>query len=127
MVQPPKTPLVHTILVLILILSGPSTSAAPARKALLAGSVDFSRDILPIFSENCIQCHGPDEKARKAKLRFDIREGAFRVKDGKSVIVPGKSSESELVRRTTTTDPDEHMPPAKTNQKLTARQISLIT
>src|SRR6266516_938213 len=90
-------------------------------------TVDFSRDILPILSDNCFQCHGPDEKARKAKLRFDTKEGAFRVKDGKTVIVPGKSAESELVRRITTTDMDDRMPPAKSNHKLTARQIELLT
>ncbi len=30
---------------------------------------DFSRDILPLLSENCFKCHGPDAGARKAKLR----------------------------------------------------------
>ena len=89
--------------------------------------VDFSREIQPILSDNCYQCHGPDEKARKAKLRFDTKEGAFRLSDGKSVIIPGKSVESELVRRITTTDPDDHMPPPKSNHKLTARQIEILT
>jgi mono/diheme cytochrome c family protein len=112
--------------VLFLLLVFPAF-AAPASKSRSAAPVDFSREILPIFSENCIQCHGPDEKARKAKLRFDTKEGAFRVSDGKSVIVPGKSAESELVRRITTTDPDDHMPPPKSNHKLTANQIKLLT
>ena len=37
-------------------------------------------------------------KARKAQLRFDTKEGAFRVRDGAAVIVPGKIAESELIR-----------------------------
>src|SRR5882672_10742656 len=78
-------------------------------------AVDFDRDIRPIFSDNCYQCHGPDEKARKAKLRLDTKEGAFRVLDSQTVIQPGKSGSSELIRRVTTTDADDHMPPAKTN------------
>ncbi len=90
------------------------------------GGVDFSRDILPIFSDNCFQCHGPDEKARKAKFRLDTKEGAFRLKDGKTVIVPGKSAESELFRRITTGDPDDLMPPPESNHKLTPKQIDLI-
>jgi hypothetical protein len=82
--------------------------------------VRFSRDILPILSENCFQCHGPDDKARKAKLRLDTQEGA------RAVIVPGKSAESELVRRITSDDPDERMPPPRTNRTLTARQKELL-
>src|SRR6476659_9967924 len=99
-------------------------SAFPASGAI--GTVDFTREIAPILSDNCFQCHGPDEKARKAKLRFDTKEGAFRVKDGVGVIVPGKSSESEMYRRISTDDPDDHMPPAKSNRKLTPQQIQLL-
>src|SRR2546426_9303764 len=94
-----------------------------ASAAAVAGKIEFDRDIRPIFSENCYQCHGPDEKARKAKLRLDTKEGAFRVRDGKTVIVPGKGAESELVKRITNKDPDEVMPPPKSNHKLTAKQI----
>src|SRR5881394_900882 len=103
-----------------------SAMAAGADRTARNGGVDFSLDIQPILSDNCFQCHGPDEKARKGKLRLDTREGAFRVKDGKTVIVPGKSAESELFRRITTQDPDDLMPPPESNQKLTARQIALI-
>jgi hypothetical protein len=33
---------------------------------------DFNGDVLPIFSDNCFKCHGPDANARKAKLRLEI-------------------------------------------------------
>src|SRR6266404_1623104 len=85
-----------------------------------APAVHFSRDILPILSQNCFQCHGPDEKARKAKLRLDQRDGA------RKVVVPGKSAESELIRRITADDPEERMPPPKTNRKLTDAQKDLL-
>ena len=98
--------------------------AVPARAADPA--VDFGRDVLPILSDNCFFCHGPDEKARKAKLRLDTKEGAFRVRDGEAVIIPGKSAESELVRRLTSHDPDEMMPPPRANRKVTAQQIDTI-
>src|SRR4051812_44570583 len=91
-----------------------------------ASSATFSRDILPILSDNCFSCHGPDEKARKAKLRLDIKEGAFRVKDDVHVVVPGKSSKSELYRRLTSRDPDDVMPPPKSTRKLSQDQIELI-
>src|SRR2546430_2133676 len=90
------------------------------------GPVDFSRDILPIFSDNCFACHGPDEKARKANDRLDTKEGAFRVRDGTAAIVPGKSAKSELYRRLTTRDPDDLMPPPESNHQLNDSQIALI-
>src|SRR2546422_42583 len=57
--------------------------------------IQFNRDIRPILSENCFACHGPDKNQRKAKLRLDVRDVALE----KGAIVPGKLSESELVRR----------------------------
>ena len=100
--------------------------AGRAAERARPAAINFSREIAQILSDNCFQCHGPDEKARKAKLRFDTKEGAFRVKDGVGVIVPGKSSESELYRRISTEDPDDHMPPAKSNRKLSPQQIQLL-
>jgi hypothetical protein len=81
--------------------------------------IHFGRDILSILSENCLRCHGPDEKARKAKLRLDTHEGALRV------IVPGKSADSELIRRINAAD-DEVMPPPQTRRKLSASQKELL-
>ena len=40
-------------------------------------AVDFKRDVRPIFSDTCFKCHGPDAKARKAKLRLDTKNGVF--------------------------------------------------
>ncbi len=89
-------------------------------------AVDFNREVRPILSDNCFQCHGPDEKARKGKFRLDTKEGAFRIKDGKPAIIPGNSAESELVRRLTTTNADDLMPPTESDRKLTATQISTL-
>ena len=61
----------------------------------------------PILANSCFACHGPDEKARKAKLRLDVRDEAV-----KKAIVPGKPAESQLIERVTSKDPDEVMPPA---------------
>src|SRR4051794_13189033 len=108
------------------LLCGVLGLALAGRLEALGGPVDFTRDIRPILSDNCYHCHGPDEKTRKAKLRLDTKEGAFLPKAGKSVIVPGKSAESELIRRVTHTDPDEVMPPPKSNRKLTPIQIDLL-
>src|SRR5712692_5022272 len=61
--------------------------------------IDFSRDVRPILARHCFKCHGPDDKARKAKLRLDVREAALREgKSGERPIVPGKPDASALVR-----------------------------
>ncbi|HZL38608.1 MAG TPA: DUF1553 domain-containing protein [Tepidisphaeraceae bacterium] len=88
--------------------------------------IQFDRQVMPILSDNCYFCHGPDEKARKAHLRFDTQAGAFRLKDGKSVIVPGRSGDSEIIRRITSSDPDVKMPPPKSNRKLSQVQIEAV-
>jgi Protein of unknown function (DUF1553)/Protein of unknown function (DUF1549)/Planctomycete cytochrome C len=100
---------------------GGSTRARAAERP-----IDFNRDIRPILSDHCYACHGPDQKQRKAKLRLDTREGAFSRKDDKTIIVPGKREASELYRRITTSDADDHMPPAEANKPLNARQIGLL-
>jgi len=92
-----------------------------------AAAPTFNRDIRPILSDNCYACHGPDKNARKAKLRLDNADGgAFAEKEGKYPLVPGKPQESELLKRITSTDPEEVMPPPKTGKKLSAQQIATI-
>jgi hypothetical protein len=90
--------------------------------------VEFNRDVRPILSEACFQCHGPDKAKRKGGLRLDTREGALAGSDagGGPVIVPGKPDESEVVARITSDDPDEQMPPPDSGKSLTPGQVALI-
>src|SRR5262249_2476124 len=90
--------------------------------ARAADDFDFNRDIRPILSENCFQCHGPDAAARQAGLRLDVRDDATRLIDGKTAIKPGDAAASEVVVRIRSTDPDLVMPPQKSNRKLTESQ-----
>ena len=92
------------------------------------GKIEFNRDIRPILSDNCYACHGPDSGKRKAGLRFDLKDGAVaKLKSGNVAIVPGHPEQSALVERITTSDLDDRMPPLKTDKKLTAEQIALLT
>ncbi len=96
-------------------------------RPLGAAGVDFAREIQPLLSENCYQCHGPGETSRKGGLRLDTREGAHgHGKSGKAAVVPGKADESEVLRRITSTDPDEVMPPPETHRKLSPEQVRLL-
>ena len=91
-------------------------------QSAFAAPVDFNKDIRPILASKCYACHGPDEKARKADLRLDVRDVA--VKTG--ALVPGKVAESKLLERITSKDADEVMPPAKSKKPpLTPEQVGL--
>jgi hypothetical protein len=90
-------------------------------------SIDFSRDIRPILSNNCFACHGPDEKQRKGGFRLDEKTSALgQGESGETVIVPGKIEASELVTRILSDDADLRMPPADSNKKLKAEEIELL-
>lgn len=91
-----------------------------------APPVHFGRQILPILSDHCFQCHGPDGKQRQADLRLDDESSAKQVRDGHAAVVPGKSAESQLYRRITSADADERMPPADFQRPLKPEQIELL-
>ena len=38
--------------------------------------VNFSHEVLPVFSDRCFHCHGPDGSHRQAKLRLDVEANA---------------------------------------------------
>ena len=104
---------------------------APAQGvAATSGKVDFAREIRPILSNNCFQCHGPDDKKRKGGgekgLRLDTAEGAFANIDGSVAVVAGKPDQSALLKRIHSTDSDEVMPPPKTGKKITQREAALL-
>ena len=98
--------------------------AAPGISVRVGGEepVDFDRDIRPLFSDSCFACHGPDRKARKARLRLDDAKLAL-----KKAIVPYKPDESPLMERLLSRDEDERMPPADSNRpRLSAAEVDLV-
>jgi hypothetical protein len=108
--------------------SGSSAEAVAAAPAGNAGApVDFNRDVLPILSENCFKCHGPDEGARKSKLRLDTAEGAAKGgKSGDAAVVAGKPEESELWSRITEENRRRRMPPESSGKELKPEQVETL-
>jgi len=88
--------------------------------------VNFSREILPLFSDACFACHGPDAKSRKGDLRLDDEHDVKRGRDAGAVVVLRESAKSELMRRLLSADPDEVMPPPEASRKLSPAQIEKI-
>ncbi len=114
-VEPPHSRVVAIVLLL--------TCCSIARADSKDEPVSFNRDIRPILSDVCFQCHGPDAKERKADLRLDSDDKLFAERDGHRILVPGEPAKSELFRRLTATDDDERMPPPSSGKKLTPQQI----
>ena len=103
-------------LLVILLLGAGTAGAADA-------PVDFRRDIQPIFQRHCAECHG--DKKDKGGLRFDRKATIFQGGDsGKPVVIPGRAAESLLLRKISSNDPDEMMPPK--GERLSEAQVSLI-
>ncbi len=96
----------------------PPATAAPAA----AAEIDYNRDVRPILAETCYACHGPDAKARKADLRLDQKDDAFRDRGGYAAIVAGDVESSELLARIVAEDAEEVMPPPTSGKTLTEAQ-----
>ncbi len=108
-----------------------SAAAANAQQAPSQGpvarAVRYDRDVRPILADRCFKCHGPDEGARKGKLRLDQREAAVALRDTGAAIVPGDPDASEVWRRITTADSDDAMPPKDSGKAaLTAEERAIL-
>jgi hypothetical protein len=97
------------------------SAPAPAR-------IDFTRQIRPLLSDRCFRCHGPDASRRKAELRLDVREGAFKkLPAGWAIVKPGDPAKSELIRRITTDEIEDMMPPGDSHLSLNEDEKALLT
>jgi mono/diheme cytochrome c family protein len=116
-------------------LQGAETSKLPPPST--KQGVTFEKDILPIFKENCITCHG--DQRQRGGLRLDTLEASLKSVRGKKVILPTNSAESPLVASVARVNEREAMPPiprsrppsaeGSTNagpKALTVEQVSLI-
>ena len=94
-------------------------------------ALSFTRDIKGLLSNRCIRCHGPDAEDRHGGddegLRLDTFAGATADLGGHAAVVPGKPSESELVARIMSTDPDIMMPPPEAGERLAAAEVDLLS
>lgn len=85
----------------------PAPPPSPADGSVRA--IEFVRDVQPIFTARCIECHGPDKV--KGGLRLDSLAEIFKEDPSKWAVVPGNTAESEIVIRVELpTDDDDHMP-----------------
>ena len=105
----------HTLIrCLALVNLGLITSSAASQPK----PIDFAHDIVPILKAHCAECH--TNGTYKNSFSLDTREAILR----KKAVVPGKSAESELFKRITSSDKEMRMPPK--GPPLTAKEIDLV-
>jgi ankyrin repeat protein len=95
-------------------------AAAEGLFAQSKGTVDFVRDVQPIFRDHCVSCHGPEMQMNG--LRLDRRGDAMRGST-QTLIGPGNADGSKLYHRLAGTAFGQQMPPGR---PLTAEQIVTI-
>lgn len=94
-----------------LLVTGCKSKPAKTGAAQAAQHLDFNQDVQPILASNCFNCHGPDPEMRKAGLRLDLAESAFKKRPGHpDAIVAGHPELSELIKRIESKDPHYLMP-----------------
>jgi hypothetical protein len=106
------------ILVAATLIAGAAEGQSPVR---------WGRDILPLLSDRCFACHGPDEASRIAGLRLDDRESATAEGAEGAAIAPKDPEKSLVWKRITHEQRDLRMPPASAKKKpFTPDELALI-
>lgn len=82
----------------------------------LATEFDFNRDIRPILSDKCFQCHGPDSAHREAGLRLDEEDAAKADLGGYRAIDIDTPDQSEALLRIDSDDESMVMPPPEVHK-----------
>src|SRR5690349_20631233 len=105
------TPLLCTVLTVVISFPASPEEVAPS----------FTEEVLPILANKCFLCHGPDESARKAKLRLDLKDGILgKSREGAPIVKSGDLENSELWWRIAVADdPKDRMPPRESPKSLT--------
>lgn len=101
---------------------GPLQPARAGRPPASGGGPDFALEVLPILSDRCFPCHGPDAGTREAGLRLDVADAARR----SGVLEPLGSEPAELVARILEEDPDWRMPPPPSGLALSEDERDLL-
>src|SRR5258707_6339752 len=70
-------------------------------------SVDFAKDVLPLFRQNCVGCHGPSQQ--EAGLRLDRKSSGMKSFSRRGT--PGSSANSMVYHRLIGTEYGAQMPP----------------
>ena len=102
-----------------------NTTINTSQKIIKYDVVDFNYDVKPILSDKCYACHGPDDKARQANLRLDIKSGietALELNNNRYILDVKHVENSELIKRIESEELNFVMPPPESNLKLSENE-----
>ncbi|HVW02321.1 MAG TPA: DUF1553 domain-containing protein [Planctomycetaceae bacterium] len=114
--------LLGTIALAVNLALGADATPGPS-EAATGPKVDFAREVQPLIAKRCVRCHGPDQA--KGGVRLDSKEGVLAEgESGEHPVVPKDLEASELLRRISSEDQLERMPPE--GKPLTKSEIDVI-
>ena len=102
-----------------------NTTIKTSQEIMTYDVVDFNYDVKPILSDKCYACHGPDDKARQANLRLDIKSGietALELNNNQYILDVKHVENSELIKRIESEELNFVMPPPESNLKLSENE-----
>ena len=102
-----------------------NTTINTSQEIITYDVVDFNYDVKPILSDKCYACHGPDDKARQANLRLDIKSGietALELNNNRYILDVKHVENSELIKRIESEELNFVMPPPESNLKLSENE-----
>ena len=91
-----------------------------------AGLEFFEKNVRPILTERCYECHSKEKGVSKGGLIMDSRAGMLAGGDLGAAVVPGDVKKSLLIVAVHQTDPELSMPPRKKGTKLSDTQIATL-
>ena len=110
-----------------LLACAPVVAVIPVQEPEQAKVVDFSTDVFPFLSDNCVSCHS--KTTRKGGLNLESPADILKGGDSGAAAEPGKGNESMLLKAATHEDADSAMPPRDNKVKaknLSPQQIGLL-
>jgi len=115
----------HTTLILSLCAASFAVAADDVQPTK-EGLEFFEKNVRPILSDRCYECHSANKNSSKGGLILDSHDGAYKGGDEGPAVVPGNLEKSLLIKAVRYTDPEFSMPPKKTGGKLPDDKIAIL-
>ena len=110
----------YAVIAAVILLIGNLRADDPA--ALTSAKIDFRRDVFPILSRRCWECHlGGDASSG---IRLDVRDEWLGETSGRPLVVVGKSAKSRVIEVVEARDPKIVMPAE--GERLKAAEIAIL-